>query len=53
VAIGKTSTLIFRIKLAPKVAMRMAADREHRSIATMVEVLIRAYRQRNDVTMSH
>ena len=38
---GKTATLSFRIEPAVKEALRTAADREHRSIANMVEVLIR------------
>ena len=48
-ATGKTSTLTFRIKPALKEALRMAAEREHRSIANMVEVVIRDYCGRNDV----
>ena len=40
---GKTTTLTFRIEPALKEALRAAADREHRSIANMVGVLIRDY----------
>ena len=40
-AAGKTSTLTFRIEPALKEALRVAADRDHRSIANMVEVMIR------------
>lgn len=40
-ATGKTSTLTFRIKPALKDALRIAAEREHRSIANMVEEVIR------------
>jgi len=40
---GKTSTLTFRIAPALKEALRTAAVREHRSIANMVEVMIRDY----------
>ena len=42
-AITKTATLTFRIDPCLKEALRMAADQEHRSIANMVEVLIRDY----------
>ena len=42
-ATGKTSTLTFRIDPALKDALRTAADLEHRSIANMVEVMIRDY----------
>ncbi|GHU10671.1 hypothetical protein AGMMS50225_14640 [Betaproteobacteria bacterium] len=39
----KTATLTFRIDPELKEALRIAADQEHRSIANMVEVLIRDY----------
>jgi hypothetical protein len=39
----KTATLTFRIDPGLKEALRIAADQEHRSIANMVEVLIRDY----------
>ena len=48
-ATAKTSTLTFRIKPALKDALRMAAEREHRSIANMVEVVIRDYCGRNGI----
>ena len=51
-ATGKTTTLTFRIKPALKEALRVAAEREHRSIANMVEVLIRDYCGRNDITIA-
>jgi hypothetical protein len=38
---AKNSTLTFRIEPALKEALRVAAEAEHRSIANMVEVLIR------------
>lgn len=38
---AKTTTLTFRIEPVLKEALRTAAAREHRSIANMVEVLIR------------
>jgi hypothetical protein len=51
-ATGKTTTLTFRIEPGLKEALRTAADREHRSIANMVEVLIRDYCGRNGITIS-
>jgi hypothetical protein len=39
----KTATLTLRVDPALKDALRLAADAEHRSIANMVEVLIRDY----------
>ena len=48
-ATRKSSTLTFRIEPALKEALRTAAAREHRSIANMVEVLIRDYCGRNDI----
>ena len=45
---NKTATLTFRIDPGLKEALRLAAYHEHRSIANMVEVLIRDYcKQRN------
>lgn len=40
-AITKTTTLTFRIEPGLKEALRLAAEREHRSIANMVEMMIR------------
>ena len=51
-ATGKTTTLTFRIKPALKEGLRAAAEREHRSIANMVEVLIRDYCKRNDILIA-
>jgi len=42
-AAAKTATLTLRIDPDLKEALRTAAHREHRSIANMVEVLIRDY----------
>ncbi|MCW8905973.1 MAG: hypothetical protein OQL28_01885 [Sedimenticola sp.] len=42
-ATTKTATLTFRIDPGVKEALRTAAQRQHRSIANMVEVLIRDY----------
>lgn len=39
-ATAKTTTLTFRIEPELKEALRTAAEREHRSIANMVAVLI-------------
>ena len=48
-AATKTTTLTFRIEPALKEALRSAAEREHRSIANMVEVLIRDYCNRSGI----
>ena len=40
-ATTKTTTLTFRIEPSLKDALRIAAEREHRSIANMIEVMIR------------
>lgn len=48
-ATAKTTTLTFRIEPGLKEALREAASREHRSIANMVEVLIRDYCRRNRI----
>lgn len=50
-ATGKTTTLTFRIEPALKEALRAAANREHRSIANMVEVLIRDHCARNGIAI--
>ena len=50
-ATGKTTTLTFRIEPGLKEGLRAAADREHRSIANMIEVLIRDYCGRNGITI--
>ncbi len=42
-ATTKTATLTFRINPGVKEALRTAAQQEHRSIANMVEVLIRDF----------
>jgi len=48
-ATGKTATLTFRIEPQLKDALREAAEREHRSIANMVGVLIRDYCARKGI----
>ena len=45
----KTATLTFRIDPGLKEALRTAAQQEHRSIANMVEVLIRDFCGRNGI----
>ena len=45
----KTATLSFRIEPGLKEALRTAAEQEHRSIANMVEVMIREYCGRTGV----
>lgn len=49
---SKTTTLTFRIEPGLKEALRTAATREHRSIANMVEVLIRDYCDRHEIGIS-
>lgn len=50
-ATAKTTTLTFRIDPSLKEALRTAADQEHRSIANMVEVLIREHCRRNAISV--
>lgn len=50
-ATTKTATLTFRINPGLKEALRTAAHHEHRSIANMVEVLIRDYCGRNGIAI--
>lgn len=50
-ATTKTATVTFRIDPAVKEALRTAAASEHRSIANMVEVLIRDYCRRNGISI--
>lgn len=50
-ATAKTTTLTFRIEPGLKEALRAAAIREHRSIASRVEVLIRDYCGRNGISI--
>jgi hypothetical protein len=47
----KTATLTFRIEPALKEALRAASEREHRSIANMVGVLIRDWCGRNGIAI--
>ncbi len=48
-ATTKTTTLTFRIEPELKEALRTAAQKEHRSIANMVAVLIRDYCQQQGI----
>ena len=50
-ASNKTTTLTFRIEPELKEALRTAANQEHRSIANMVEVLIRDYCGNNGISI--
>ena len=50
-ATGKTSTLTFRIEPALKEALRIAAERDHRSIANMIEVMIRDHCGRTGISI--
>ncbi len=50
-AFNKTTTLTFRIQPGLKEALRAAAAREHRSLANMVEVLIRDWCGRNSIAI--
>lgn len=47
----KTSTLTFRIEPGLKEALRAAANKEHRSLANMVEVLIRDWCGRHGIAI--
>ena len=47
----KTATLTFRINPGLKEALRIAAAQEHRSIANMIEVLIRDYCEQRDIAI--
>jgi hypothetical protein len=49
----KTATLTFRIDPGLKEALRLAADHEHRSIANMIEVLIRGYCEQRGIAIPH
>jgi hypothetical protein len=50
-ATSKTTTLTFRIEPGLKEAVRAAAEREHRSIANMIEMMIRDYCARQGLTI--
>lgn len=48
---AKTTTLTFRIEPELKEALRTAAEREHRSIANMVAVLIMDHCEQNGIPL--
>jgi hypothetical protein len=48
----KTATLTFRIDPELKEALRIAAELEHRSIANMVEVLIKSHCEKRGIAIS-
>ncbi len=48
----KISTLNLRINPAVKAAVRVAATREHRSVANMMEVLIRRHCDASGIAIS-
>jgi hypothetical protein len=50
-ATTKTTTLTFRIDPTIKEGLRLMAEKEHRSLANMIEVMIRDYCQRCDVAI--
>ena len=50
-ATTKTTMLTFRIEPELKEALRTTANREHRSIANMVAVLIRNHCERNGIAI--
>lgn len=51
-AATKSATLTFRIDPGLKEALRIVADLEHRSIANMVEVLIRDHCEQRGIAIS-
>lgn len=48
----KDATLSIRTSVEVKQLLKMAAEREHRSAASMIEVLIRTYAQQHDLNAS-
>lgn len=48
----KTTTLTFRIEPGLKDAVRTAAELEHRSIANMIEIMIRDYCGRKEIAIA-
>lgn len=51
VPVSKTATLNLRIDPAIKEAVRIAAQRDHRSIANLIEVLIRNHCDANGISI--
>lgn len=52
-ATTKTATLTFRVDPSLKEALRSAAQAEHRSIANMIEVLIREHCKKKGITIEN
>lgn len=52
-ATTKTATLTFRVDPSLKEALRSAAQAEHRSIANMIEVLIREHCEKKGITIEN
>jgi hypothetical protein len=50
-ATTKTATLTIRVEPHLKEALRAAAQAEHRSIANMVEVMIREHCEKNNIAI--
>ena len=50
-SVSKTATLNLRIDPAIKEAVRIAAQRDHRSIANLIEVLIRNHCEANGISI--
>ena len=50
-AATKTATLTIRVDTKLKDALRLAAKAEHRSIANMIEILIRTHCEKSGITI--
>jgi len=48
---GKTETLTMRVETAVKAGLKAMAEKERRSLANMIEVMIRDYCERHGVTV--
>lgn len=48
----KTASLTIRIEPELKEALRLAAEAEHRSVANLIEVLIREHCNKNGIAIS-
>jgi len=47
----KTTTLNLRVDPAIKEAIKVAANKEHRSVANMIEMLIRTHCEQEDISI--
>ncbi|MEJ6121099.1 ribbon-helix-helix protein, CopG family [Vibrio sp. 2-Bac 85] len=52
-AITKTATLTIRVEPSLKEALRNVAQAEHRSIANMIEVMIREHCEKNGIAIDN